>query len=202
MTKGSRGAQRTRERAQWARHHQRESTLAIIPRTHRTIGHETSKVRCLKALRGRDPPNTKRHTEKQRKAHHTMKYTQECPWAPSVHKVCPCRHTPCEPPQAQQGINKKRYPPPNKPPPRAPRRRPTTHVCFVCSLYSQPPARKEAGCEGQPHVTERREPHATGERTTATKHTCHRPKGTRRARGMPARARVRYTPQAPKGMDV
>ena len=43
--------------------------------------HETSKVRCVEASRGRDPPITKHHMEKQRKAHHTMKHTQECPRA-------------------------------------------------------------------------------------------------------------------------
>ena len=88
-----------------------------------------------------------------------MKHTQE---------VCPCTHTPREPPQARQGINN---PPPNQPPPRAPRRRPTTHVCILYSLYSRPPARKEAWYEGHPHVTKRRAPHATGERTTATTNT-------------------------------
>ena len=151
--------------------------------------HETSKVpESIKT-----PQNIKRHTEKQRKAHHTKKHTQQCPRALSGHEVCPCTHAPCEPPQAKQGINKETYPPPNKQPPRAPRRRPTIHVCFLCFLYSRPPARKEAWYEGHPQVTERREPHATGERTTATKHTYHKPKGTRGARGMPAHARVRQT---------
>ena len=63
------------------------------------------------------------------------------------------------------------HPLPNKPPPGAPRRRPTAHVCILYSLYSRPPAREEAWYEGHPHVTERREPHATGERTTATTNT-------------------------------
>ena len=169
------------------------SILDGLVQVHMSLGrgrHETSKV-CESKLAL--SPNTKRHTEKQRKAHHTMEHTQECPRARSVHEVCPCTHTLCEPPQAQQGINKETYPPPNKQPPRAPRRRQTTHVCFLCSLYSRPPARKEARYEGHPHITERREPHATGERTTATKHTYHKLKGTRRARGMPAHARVRQT---------
>ena len=150
-------------------------------------------ARCVRTTRGGDPPNAKRDTEEQRKAHHTMKHTQECPRLPSGHEVCPCTHAPGEPPQAQQGINKETYPPPNKQPPGASRRHPTTHACFLCSLCSRPPAWKEAWSEGHPHVTESREPHATGERTTATKHTYHKLKGTKRARGMPTHTRVRQT---------
>ena len=67
--------------------------------------------------------------------------------------------------------SKPRYKGPNKPTPRAPRRRPTAHVCILYSLYSRPPARKEAWYEGHPHGTERREPHAGGEHTTATTNT-------------------------------
>ena len=88
-----------------------------------------------------------------------MKHTKE---------VCPCTHTPWEPPQARQGINDPR---PNKPTPRAPRRRPTAHVCILYSLYSRPPERKEAWYGGHPHGTERREPHAAEEHTTATTNT-------------------------------
>ena len=36
--------------------------------------------------------------------------------------------------------------------------------------------------------TEGREPHATREDATATKHTNHKPEGTKRARGMPTHA--------------
>ena len=39
-----------------------------------------------------------------------------------------------------------------------------------------------------PRKTERREPHATGEDTTATKHTNHKPESTKRASGMPRHA--------------
>ena len=39
-----------------------------------------------------------------------------------------------------------------------------------------------------PHKTERREPHATGGHTTATKHTNHKPESTKRASGMPTHA--------------
>ena len=40
----------------------------------------------------------------------------------------------------------------------------------------------------QPRETERREPHATREDTTATEHTNHKPEGTKRASGMPTHA--------------
>ena len=39
-----------------------------------------------------------------------------------------------------------------------------------------------------PRETERREPHATREDTTATKHTNHKTEGTKRASGMPTHA--------------
>ena len=131
-------------------------------------------ARCVRVTRGKDHPSANRHTEKNRKAHHTMKHIQKCPRTPS-HEVCPCTHTLLEPPHARQGINKETYPPPNKPPPRAPRRHPTNHVRILCSLHSRPFARrKEAWYEGHPYVTKRRELHATGGRTTATKHTYHK----------------------------
>ena len=134
-------------------------------------------ARCVRVTRGKDQPSAKGHTEKKRKAHHTMKHMQKCPWTPS-HEVCPCTHTPLVQPHAQQGINKETYPPPNKPPPRAPRRRPTTHVLILCFLHSRPFAqRKEAWYEGHPYVTKSREPHAIGGRTTATKHTYHKNPG-------------------------
>ena len=38
--------------------------------------------------------------------------------------------------------------------------------------------------------TERREPHATGEDTTATKHTNHKPEGTKKASSMPTHASI------------
>ena len=39
--------------------------------------------------------------------------------------------------------------------------------------------------DAHPRETERREPHASREDTTATKHTNHKPEGTKRANGMP-----------------
>ena len=42
----------------------------------------------------------------------------------------------------------------------------------------------------QPHETERREPMATGEHTTATNHTNHKPEGTKRASGIPEHASI------------
>ena len=129
-----------------------------------------------------------------------MKHMRKCPRTPS-HEVCPCTHTPLEPPHARQGINKGTYPPPNKPAPRAPRRRPTTHVHILCSLHSRPFARrKEALYEGHPYVTKRREPHATGGRTTATKRTYHKHPGAQQEQEICPRT---YMPlQTTKGMDV
>ena len=137
----------------------------------------------MRATRGKDHPSAKRHTEKERKAHHTMKHMQTCPRTPS-HEVCPCTHTPLEPPHARQGINKETYPPPNKPPPRAPRCRPTTHVRILCFLHSRPfTRRKEAWYEGHPYGT-------TRHLRAHDRHKTHVPqatRGTRRARGVPAR---------------
>ena len=116
-----------------------------------------------------------------------MKHMQTCPQTPG-HEVCPCTHTPLEPPHARQGINKETYPPLNKPPPRAPRRRPTTHVRILCSVHSRPFARrKEAWYEGYPYVT--RKGGTTRHRRVHPRHKTHvpqAPRGTRRARGMPA----------------
>ena len=42
-----------------------------------------------------------------------------------------------------------------------------------------------------PRENKRREPHATREDTTATKHTNHKPEGTKRASGMPTRKHAR-----------
>ena len=54
------------------------------------------------------------------------------------------------------------------------------------------PCGKKRWYEEHPHETERREPNATGEHTTATKQTNHKPKGTKRARyGEGAQARTR-----------
>ena len=129
-----------------------------------------------------------------------MKHMRKCPRTPS-HEVCRCRHTPLEPPHARQGINKETYPPPNKPPPRAPRRRPTTHVRILCSLHSRPFARrKKAWYEGHPYVTKRREPHATGGRTSATKHTYHKHPGAQEEQEVCPRTYM--PPQTTKGMDV
>ena len=157
-------------------------------------------ARCVRVTRGKDHPSAKRHTEKKRKAHHTMKHMQKCPQTPSL-EVCPCTHTPLELPHARQGINKETYPPPSKPPPRAPCRRPTTHVRIRCSLHSRPFARrKEAWYEGHPYVSRRREPHATGGCTTATKHTYHKHPGAQKEQGVCPRTYM--PPQTTKGMDV
>ena len=125
---------------------------------------------------------------------------QKCPRTPS-HEVCPCTHTLLEPLHARQGINKETYPSPNKPPPRAPRRRPTTHVRILCFLHSRPFARrKKAWYEGHRYVTKRREPHATGGRTNATKDTYHKHAGAQE--GQEVCPRTYMPPQTTKGMDV
>ena len=157
-------------------------------------------ARCVEVTREKDHPNAKRHTEKKRQAHHTMKHMQKCPRTPS-HEVCPCTHTPLEPPHARQGISKETYRPPNKPPPRAPRRRPTAHVRVLCSLHSRLFARrKKAWYEGHLYVTKRREPHAAGGRTTATKHTYHKHPGAQEEQEVCPRT---YMPrQTTKGIDV
>ena len=127
--------------------------------------------------KGKTPPKRKAPHGKKKKGTPHHETHAKYPQTPS-HEVCPCTHTPLEPPHARQGINKETYPPPNKSPPRAPRRRPTTHVRILCSLHSRPFARrKEAWYEGHPYVTKRRELHATGGRTTATKHTYHKHPG-------------------------
>ena len=157
-------------------------------------------ARGVRVSKGKDHPSAKRHTEKKRKAHHTMKHMQKCPRTPS-NEVCPCTHTPLEPPHARQGINKGSDRPPNKPPQRAPRRRPTTHVRILCFLQSRPFARrKEAWYEGHRHVTKKREPHASGERTTARKHTYHKHPGAREEQEVCRRTYM--PPQTTKDMDV
>ena len=157
-------------------------------------------ARCVRVSRGKDQPSAKRNTKERRKAHHTMKHMQKCPRTPS-HEVCPCTHTPLEPPHARQGINRETYPPPYKPPPRGPRRCPTTHVRILCFLYSRPFARrKEAWYEGHPHVIKRREPHAAAERTTPRKHTYHKHPGAQEEQEVCSRT---YMPsQMTKGMDL
>ena len=129
-----------------------------------------------------------------------MKHMQKCPRTAS-RDVCPCTQTPLEPLHTRQGINKETYPPQNKPPPRAPRRRPTTHVRILCFLHSRPFARrKEAWYEGHPYVNKRREPHATGGRTTATKHTYHKHPGAQEEQEVCPRTYI--PPQTMRGMDV
>ena len=77
----------------------------------------------------------------------------------------------------------------------------TTHVRIVCFLHSRPFARrKEAWYEGHPHVTKRREPHATGERSTATKYTYHKHPGAQEEQEVCPRTYM--PPQTTKGMDV
>ena len=129
-----------------------------------------------------------------------MIHMQKCPRTPS-HEVCPCTHTPLEPPHAGQGINKETYPPPNKPPQRAPRRCATTHVRILCPLHSRSFARRNgAWYEGHPYVTKKREPRAIGGRTTATKHTYHKHPGAQEEQEVCPRT---YMPTpTTKGMDV
>ena len=149
-------------------------------------------ARCVRVTTGKDHPSAKRHTEKKRKAHHTMKHMQKCPRTPS-HEVCPCTHTPLEPPDARQGIKKERYPPPNKPPSRSPHCRPTTHVRILW--------RKEAWYSGTPVCNQNEG--TTRHRRAHHRHKTHvpqAPRGTRRARGMPAH--IYMPPQTMKGMDV
>ena len=52
------------------------------------------------------------------------------------------------------------------------------------------PCGKNRWYEEHPHKNKRREPHGTGEHTTATKHTTHKPDGTKSASGMPTRASI------------
>ena len=65
--------------------------------------------------------------------------------------------------------------------------------------------------EGHCHETKRREPHATGEHTTATEHANHKPEGAKRARVVCSRAQTNTSrvcrgsmnpsppPQTPRG---
>ena len=118
-----------------------------------------ARSRMCESIKGKRPPKSK---GPHRRNKETMK-----------HHETRARGMPMHAHAMRAAASTPRYKQPtaNKPPPRAPRRRPTAHVCILYSLHSRPPARKEAWYEGHPHVTERREPHVTRERTTATTNT-------------------------------
>ena len=143
-------------------------------------------ARCVKATRGRGPQNTKRNTENH-KRHTTPQTTRKSARVRQAAKSNAHARTSYEPLQAQQGIatganaGRDTSEPPHTNVPAAEKITATSTKPppYHPHMLSRPFTRKEVWHEGHPHINERREPHATGVHTTATKNTYHKPKGTR-----------------------
>ena len=58
----------------------------------------------------------------------------------------------------------------------------------MSGMREYPTGRSDGMTAAHPRETEGREPHTTREDTNATKHTNHKPEGTKRASGMPTHA--------------